>query len=268
MKYFVGLLALLGLAAGLTFGGYTLWDHAVATRTGADDNGGVIGGGPSGGTDTTATTTPAPKQVTVTGTVFSLHAEGAVMAPLALPLTITTPERGEGSGATIKAIMVDGKPSSIEWDAGLPFELSSEGDGGALVVAPLTVDADRDHVYVSYDDAAHGFAPGSYHLDTPVAVGTGGLATPVKSVTFDATAASTVTFRGNASTTFDAHDLSLRGPGRVVLDGDLTVLQPDGSKTRTLQVTLDTGPFQIDLAFGKDGYAINQVTLQGVIHTL
>ena len=56
---------------------------------------------------------------------------------------------------------MDGKPSSIEWDAGLPFEL--DGDGGALVVAPLIVDADAEHVYISFGTAPHGFAPGTYH---------------------------------------------------------------------------------------------------------
>ena len=135
MKYFVGLLAVLGLAAGVTVGGYNLWEHAVSTRTGADDNGGVIAGGCDDvGADDRTTRPLLPTQVTVTGTVTALHIEGAVLPPLALPLTITTPERGEGSGATIKAITVDGKPSGIEWDAGLPLKLN--GDGGTLVLAP------------------------------------------------------------------------------------------------------------------------------------
>jgi hypothetical protein len=261
VKYFVGLVALLGLAAGITVGGYHLWENAISTRAGADDNGGVIGAPAS----SPAGTVPAPSQVTVTGMVSALHVEGAVIQPLPMPLTITTPERGEGSGATIKAVTVDGKPSSLEWDAGVPFAL--DGDGGMLVVAPLIVDADADHVYVSFGSAAHGFAPGTYHLATPVAVGTGGLATPVQSVTFDATTASTVEFRGNASTTLDPHDLSIQGPGKVVLEGDLTVVHPDGSTAKVPKVTLDSGPFQLSLSPADGGYTVNQATLQGVIQT-
>jgi hypothetical protein len=264
VKYFVGLLALLGLAAGLTVGGYQLWEHAVSTRTGADDNGGVIAGGTTPAT-TGATAPAAPKQVPVSGTVSALHVEGAVLQPLALPLEITTPERGEGSGATVKAITVDGKASGIEWDAGTPLELG--GDGGMLELAPLGVDADAEHLYISFGTGAHGFAPGEYHIDTPVAVGTGGLATPVKSVTFEATATSTIAFRGNASTTLDPRDLSIQGPGKVVLAGDLTVHNPDGSTTKAAMVTLEAGPFQLAITPVEGGYLLQQATLQGVIQT-
>jgi hypothetical protein len=263
VKYFVGLLALLGLAAGLTVGGYQLWEHAVSTRTGADDNGGVIAGG-STSTPGPTTTAAAPVQVTVSGTVSALHVEGAVLEPLELPLTITTPERGEGSGATVKGITVDGRPSGIEWDAGTPFEL--EGDG-KLQLAPLVVDADAEHVYISFGTAPHGFSPGEYHVNTPVAVGTGGLATPVQSVTFEASVTSTIAFRGNASTTLDPRELSIRGPGKVVLDGDLTVVQPDGSSAKVAMVTLVSGPFQLLLKPVDGGYDLAQCTLQGVIQT-
>jgi hypothetical protein len=263
VKYFVGLLALLGLAAGLTFGGYQLWDHAVSTRTGADDNGGVIAGG-STTVPGAPTTALAAKQVTVTGTVTAVHVEGAVIAPLGLPLTITTPERGEGSGATVKGITVDGKPSGIEWDAGTPLEL---GGDGTLQLAPLEVDADADHLYINFSTGAHGFSPGEYHIDTPVAVGTGGLATPVRSVTFEATTSSTITFRGNASTTLDPRELSIQGPGRVVLAGDLTVVQPDGSSLKAAMVTLASGPFTLAIAPAPGGYTLQQATLQGVIQT-
>ena len=263
MKYFVGLLALLGLAAGLTFGGYQLWEHAVSTRAGADDNGGVIAGGSTTAPGPT-TPPPAPTQVTVTGTVSALHVEGAVLEPLELPLTITTPERGEGSGATVKGITVDGRPSGIEWDAGTPLELQGEGK---LQLAPLIVDADADGVYLSFGNGAHGFSPGEYDIDAPVAVGTGGLATPVQSVTFEATVTSTIAFRGNASTTLDPRELSVRGPGKVVLAGDLTVVQPDGSTAKAAMVTLVAGPFQLLLKPVDGGYDLSQCTLQGVIQT-
>jgi hypothetical protein len=262
VKYFVGLLALLGLTAGVTVAGYNLWEHSVSTRTGADDNGGVIAGGPASSAPPTAPA-PAPTQVTVTGTVTALHVEGAVLPPLALPLTITTPERGGGSGATIKGITVDGKPSGIEWDAGLSLKLN--GDGGTLLLAPVNVDADADNVFISFGTAPHGFSPGSYRVDTPVAVGTGGLATPMTSVTFVATDASTVAFRGNASTTLTPRDLSIQGPGKVVLAGDLTVVHADGSTAKAAMITLEAGPFQLAITPVTGGYTLQQATLQGVI---
>jgi hypothetical protein len=263
VKYFVGLLALLGLTAGLTVGGYQLWEHAVSTRTGAEDNGGVIAGGSTTAPGPT-TTAPAPTQVTVTGTLSALHVEGAVLEPLELPLTITTPERGEGSGATVKGITVDGRQSGIEWDAGTPLEL--QGDG-KLQLAPLEVDADADHVYLNFATGAHGFSPGEYHIDTPVAVGTAGLATPEQSVTFEATVTSTITFRGNASTTLDPRELSIRGPGKVVLAGDLTIVQADGTSAKAAMVTLAAGPFQLLIKPVDGGYDLAQCTLQGVIQT-
>lgn len=260
MKYFVGLLAALGLAAGLTVGGYSLWERALSTRTGSD-NGGVIAGG---GGSAAPSTSPAPIKVTVTGTVTAIRIEGAV-GSLALPLTVTTPERGAGSGATIKGVTVDGAPSEIEWDAGRPLNLA--GDGGALALAPVVVDADASNMVISLGSSAHGFAPGSYTIDTPVAVGTGGLAKPVTSVTFAASKTSTVAFRGGASTTFEPRALSLTGPGKVVLAGDLTLLKPDGSTTKAAMITLVAGPFVLSIVPVDGGYTLQQASLQGVIQT-
>jgi hypothetical protein len=86
-------------------------------------------------------------------------------------------------------------------------------------------------------------------------------------VTFEATATSTIAFRGNASTTLDPRDLSIQGPGKVVLAGDLTVHNPDGSTTKAAMVTLEAGPFQLAITPVEGGYLLQQATLQGVIQT-
>ncbi|HEV3226223.1 MAG TPA: hypothetical protein VGZ52_05295, partial [Acidimicrobiales bacterium] len=100
MKYFVGMLAIVAVVAGVTVGGYRAWDKATHTR---DDNGGVLTAGPS-------TTKPAPlpsDQLVVTGTVTAVHLEGAALAKLAMPITVETADRGTG-GATITPVVVNG----------------------------------------------------------------------------------------------------------------------------------------------------------------
>ncbi len=84
------------------------------------------------------------------------HAEGAMLPALATPLTVTTATRGEG-GATITPVTVNGKTTSIEWNAGQPLPL--EGDGGSLVLGPIAVDVGTDIVLVL--DGVHSLAPGS-----------------------------------------------------------------------------------------------------------
>ena len=77
--------------------------------------------------------------------------------------------------------------------------------------------------------------------------------------------ASTVAFRGNASTTLDPRELSIQGPGKVVLAGDLTVVHADGSTAKAAMVTLEAGPFQLAIVPVTGGYTLQQATLQGVI---
>ena len=261
VKYFVGLLAVVAVVAGGTAAAYHFWDNATHTR--ANDNGGVLAGAPA---STLATDAPAPAegQVFVGGTVTGAHLEGAVLSTLPTPLSISTPQRGEGSGATVSGIQVNGKPSSVEWDAGRPLELS--GKGGSLLLAPVVLDIGGGAARVTLDGQPHGFTPGTYTINTPVAVATGGLGQPADRVTFTATPDSRVVFRGNASTALPDGAVQVSGQGKVSLEGAPSVTHPDRSVSTGSSVTLDSGTYQITFTpDGNGGYAV-QATLSGPVH--
>jgi hypothetical protein len=251
VKYFLGLLAIVGVVAGATVVGYRAWDKATHTR---EDNGGVLTA-PA----TTApgdSTLPAKDQVTVVGGVTSMHIDGATIDNLPMPITVTTAERGVG-GVTITPVQVDGKSTSIDWQAGQPLPLS--GDGGNLLLKGVTVEASPDGISVVLD-GVQSFTPGSYHIRTSVAVGP----EPKDAVDFDATDKTTAKFRGTASTPWDG-PLSTQGAGSVTLDGTVTVTHPDGSKTTATHLALDQGLFKLTLTPTPRGDYILQATLQGKV---
>lgn len=256
MKYFAGLLAIVALVAGATVGAYHAWDRATHTK---DDNGGVLAGGPT--TTSQEPPRPAEGQVAVTGKISTAHSDGAVVRALPTPLTVTTANRGEG-GATITPVTVNGKETSIEWNAGQP--LSLEGDGGSLVLGPIAVDVAADISLVL--DGVHSLAPGTYTINTSVAVGS----TPKDSVTFTATDTTTIEFRGTASTPPPTPGvgagISIGGNGAATISGDLTIERPDGSTTPASSITLDNGAYLLNLTPDPAGGFTVQATLQGPVH--
>jgi hypothetical protein len=251
VKYFAGMLAIVALVAGATIGVYRFWDDATHTR---EDNGGVLADGGS------VSTVPAAGQgqVIVTGTVTAAHIEGGTFGQLPMPITVATAERGQG-GATITPVDVQGKSTSIEWTAGQPLPMS--GNGGSLVLGPVAFDVAADAISLVLD-GVHTVTPGDYKLTAPVAVGP----TPKDSVTFTASAKTTVKFRGSASTPLPRPDLATGGTGKVTLEGALTVTRPDGSKTSATSLTLDNGPYTITLNPAPGGGYTLQATLQGPTH--
>ncbi len=257
MRLFTAMLLTVLLVAGLTVGGFVLFDAQTA------DNGGTVavGGGDAGETDGSASSLPRGA-ARVTGTVTLLHAEPGTLDPLPLPLEIVTPERGGGGGADFEGVTVDGEAAAIGWDAGRPLEL--EGEGGALVLDPVIVDVDANGILVSLD-GTQGVAPGDYQIVTPVAVGSTGLAEPVDSVAFVAADGATVTFRGGATTTLEPRTLALRGPGAVVFEGALTVERADGT-VEAARVDFASAPFEITLTPAEGGYTIEAI-LQGPVVT-
>jgi hypothetical protein len=253
MKYFAGLLAIVALVAGATVGGYRAWDRATHTR---DDNGGVLAGGDSpSATLPPETPAPAEGQVIVTGKVTAAHLEGATLGQLATPFTVTTASRGEG-GATITPVLVDGKSTSIEWTAGQPFPLMA--DSGSLALAPIAVEVSDGIALVL--DGVHGFAPGTYKVVTPVAVGS----QPKDSVTFIATDKTTVEFRGTATTPVPS--LETGGSGKLSLEGTLTIAHPNRTTTSVSAISLDSGTYTITLTPADGGGFNVQATLQGSVH--
>ncbi|MEY2424413.1 MAG: hypothetical protein QOI95_4480 [Acidimicrobiaceae bacterium] len=255
MKYFAGLLAIVALVAGATVGAYRAWDRATHTR---DDNGGVLAGGvPSSSTLPAGTPAPADGQVIVTGTVTAAHLEGATIAQLATPITVTPATRGQG-GATITPVLVNGKPTSIEWTAGQPLPL--KGDGGGLALGPITVEVTDGVALVL--DGVHGVLPGTYTIATSVAVGS----QPKDSVTFTATDKTTIEFRGGTTTPLATPDLTVEGSGAASLEGSLIVAHPNRTITPASAIALDGGTYSIKLTPAEGGGFTVQATLQGPVH--
>jgi hypothetical protein len=175
-------------------------------------------------------------QAEVSGTIASFVAGDAVGAPLAMPIELET------GTATIEGALVDGQRSTIAWDGGRPFRLSGTG---ALDLGPTGVDLDAGAVSW-HIDGLRIFTGGDYHLDTPVAVGTGGLAHPADAVDFTAgddttieTPSGTVVARG-----LPVH---LEGPGTFEAQGRFTIRTRDGS-VEARRLTFGPGPFVVDVA--------------------
>jgi hypothetical protein len=114
---------------------------------------------------------------------------------------------------------------------------------------------DGEGTMVSLGTRTHGFAPGDYRIDTPVAVGTSGLAQPLDAVDFTATAETTITFAGDAFTRVGPGPLTLTGPGTVTADGSFGVTTSDGA-TLVDHIELGPGPFEVGLTLGAGGLAI------------
>lgn len=250
MKYFFGLLAIVGVVAGATVVGYRAWDKATHTR---EDNGGVLTVGPS---TTAPGALPAQNQVSLVGGVTTMHIDGATIDSLPMPVTVTTAERGVG-GVTITPVIVDSGTTSIDWQAGQPLPLS--GVGGNLLLKGVTIEASPDGISVVLD-GVQAFTPGTYKITTSVAVGS----TPQDAVTFNATEKTTAKFRGSASTPWQG-PLTTQGAGSVTLDGNVTVTHPDGSKTTSTHLELDQGLFKLTLTPTPQGDFILQATLQGTV---
>jgi hypothetical protein len=198
--------------------------------------------------DTTVTTSGAPGASTVTGQVTAVHLTGAVLDPrvLSTPFTMTA-TRGFGNGAQLPGVRVNGAISYINWDGGRPFVLSS---GPGIQLDPATADLTPDGVRLLVGDTAEPFLPGTYRLDTPVAVG-GASTTPVEkdAVTFTVQDGDGAQLQptGDASILLgDGGAVHLKGPGRVHLVGSFTVTV-DGKRHSAKTLDLDAGPY--DLVF-------------------
>jgi hypothetical protein len=163
------------------------------------------------------------------------------------PLTISS-ERGFGNGGELTTVAVDGEPSTIVWDGGRPFTLSS---GGALVLDPVDLALVPAGLQAVLGRGNHALTPGTYRLDTPVAVGQAGIATPRDAVTFEAIDGSLFEARGDASVLFGP-DAPRRfvGPGKVILVGTLEITDADGTH---VEPNLATDVAAFDLTFTPDG---------------
>jgi hypothetical protein len=235
-----------------------------------NDAGDQVVGGPNGtvapGERITTTTTagssvPASGQVTVTGTVTAVYLEGAVLEPREVPTPLTiVSDRGFGNGGEIAGVMVDGSDKTIVWDGGRPFVLSS---GGALVLDPVRADLTAEGLRLALSDAVHTFAPGTYQLDTPVAVGARGVAEARDAVTFESRDGTVFEPHGDAGLVLaPTGPHRLLGPGTVHLEGTLEVTDRTGARP---VATLDmaTGAYDLTLTPVPGGGWTVTAVLQG-----
>lgn len=233
LRWFLTMTTILAATVGLTV-------LASEQLDAGGDGGDQVIGGPS----STPTTSPGD-QVQVTGTVTAMHLEGAVLDPreIATPLIVVS-DRGGGNGAEITGVRVDGAPVSIVWDGGRPFVLAS---GGAIHLDPLTADLPPEGLRLALGGTTHQFNPGTYQLDTPVAVGARGVAGAVDAVTFEADDRSRFQAYGDAALFLDAsRPRHLLGPGTVHLEGAFQVVDASGTHAATV-VDAAAGAFDITL---------------------
>ena len=190
----------------------------------------------------------------VTGTLSGAHVEGAALGTLPTPITVSASDRGSG-GATFTPVKVKSETTSIDWQTGQPLPIT--GDGGGLNLGPIVIEFGNGTITLVLD-GVHGLVPGSYGLNSSVAVGS----QPRDSVTFTATDDTTVEFRGGITTTVPGL-LGTKGTGNVSLNGSLSVTHPDGSITNADTIALDNGVYDISVAQAPDGSFAVTATLQG-----
>lgn len=203
---------------------------------------------------------PGSGQTFLTGTITSLRADNAVAPPLATPFTITIPVRGAGSASITGGVVVAGKPVAISWYGGQPLPVSGNGslaiDGG-----PVSIDASG--ITWQLDGAPRALAAGQYHLGAPVAVGTSGLATPYQSVSFEASAGTTILTKGGAQIHLPPASVVLSGPGMVVVAGDLQLHTATATRTAT-SASFGRGSYSINLKPAPGGFVV-QAVMQGAL---
>jgi hypothetical protein len=212
---------------------------------------------PAGPPVTETVIVPAAGQTLVSGTLESFSADDAISDALPTPVTINATERGAKSHATVEGALVNGTRKTIYWDAGTPLPIGPAG--GALDLGPAHVDADAKGVTWQLAGAPRTFKPGRYNISSPVAITTGGLATPSDNgVQFTADDHTVLTTTTGVVIHFDGPALQVEGPGTVRMKGRFTVKTASGTRTAT-SVTMGVGPFRVTLAPGPGGASIDAI---------
>lgn len=175
-------------------------------------------------------------QAEVSGTVDGFIADDALGAPLAMPIDL------ESGGATIEGAIIDGERSTIVWDGGRPLHLSGTG---AIDLGPAHVELGVGAVFW-FLDGPRILTPGDYRIETPVAVGTDGLARPRDEVDFTADGETTIETRGDAIVGRPL-PIHLEGPGSFRADGQFRIRTRDGT-VRATRLEFGPGSFVVDVA--------------------
>lgn len=249
--FVVGLLVVAAVG-GVTFGVVQVLD--------LDDEGVAA---VAGGDDPTLPEPPDPSalradQVEVTGFATGVTVEGATLEEIPTPLVV------QGGGATLTDVEVDGELAEVVWDGGRPFSLRG---AGALIPRELAVFAAPTAITLGFiDEVVNEIRPGSYGLETPVAIGFAGVGVAQDAVAFAATVESTIRFRGGSTTSILPRELSFESAGRVVLQGELEVRRPDGTSATAAGVELPEGSYRLTVTPRPDGSGYDiEALLQGSV---
>lgn len=183
-----------------------------------------------------------PDQTEVTGEADVVTATGAQLPPLATPLVITVPNRGTG-GLRMSGALVNGRRSTIEWNAGQPLPLNG---AGGLDLSPVRLDASATGLRWHLDGAPRTLTPGRYSFGSSVAVGAAGLATPVDRVDFTADGQTAFTTTGDAGVTQAPRPVDVTGPGTLRLTGTLQVRTAAGTRSAAT-ASFGEGPYELHL---------------------
>jgi len=202
-------------------------------------------------------------QSIVSGTLTRIMGGQIDAPPLLLPLTMTV-ARGGGTKADFSGGSVAGKKATISWDGGRPLPLG--GQGSIDLNGPIDVEIDAGGARWALDGGARLLTPGSYAFGSTVAVSlaAGGLGSPRDGARLDVPAGATasVQTRGGVHVTTPPASLKINGPGKLVLEGALSVSTRDGVRQAT-KLTFGPGAFELNLEPQAGGYRIERVFLQG-----
>jgi len=212
---------------------------------------------PTTTTTAPATTTPAITGAVITGTVTAVHLVGAIGPALKMPITVTIPNRGQGA-LNIDGVVIMGHPgATVAWDGGQPLPIAGSG---ALQLGPATMDAGPAGITWHLDGTPRYFIPGSYTADSPVAVGTGGLALALDQVAFIVPAGSQGQLEsdGDAQVRLSPQTVSVTGPGLVQLLGSMLVTTAAGTRM-VANLHSGSGAFSLSFAPVTGGYAVHGV---------
>jgi hypothetical protein len=204
----------------------------------------------------------APDQVEIRGVASKVTGTEVAGPVLALPLTLTV-VRGGGTKATFGGGTVGGKVANVVWDGGRPLPLS--GTGGIDLAGPADVDVTAAGTGWHLDGAPRGLQPGTYRMGATVAVGRSGLGEPRDGVEYAVVTPGSVTTGGGVTITVPPGAVTLRGPGSLVIEGDLTVRTSAGARPAAT-VRFGPGPFELSLSPRPDGRLdVTSSLLQGAV---
>lgn len=206
---------------------------------------------------------PASDTVRVGGVVGAIEVTGRPTDSIELPVTFTSAERGAGNGAEIGGVLVGEDVATIVWDAGRPLVISGGGSFAFDEISLVLVDG---RLTAAVGGTRPSVLPGTFDIDTPVAVGRQGLAEPRDQVTFTvgATEAPTAEFRGDITIELPMAPLTITGPGSLTLEGSFSSVQPNGTEIDVRRVRVEPGDrFEISLAPFEGGWIVDGTVAAG-----